>query len=45
MQFLAFGMISVLPIIKYWLKDTNMIDLSDDLTMTKVQTEVELKHE
>ncbi|KPI36832.1 UNC93-like protein [Cyphellophora attinorum] len=40
--FLAFGMLCVLPIIKYWLKDTNMIVLPEDgaeLRDEKVQFE------
>ena len=43
MQFLAFGMISVLPIIKYWLKDTNMIEISEEIVATEAYEEFKVQ--
>jgi hypothetical protein len=31
MQFLAFGCVAVLPILKFYLKDTNMIETVEDI--------------
>ncbi|OAL39951.1 hypothetical protein AYO20_00864 [Fonsecaea nubica] len=40
--FLAFGMLSVLPIIRYWLKDTNMIEIPTDSSATEVYSDVKV---
>jgi hypothetical protein len=44
-QFLAFGCVAVLPILKFYLKDTNMIETIEDVNVTELHEEIKASEE
>jgi hypothetical protein len=45
LQFLAFGCVAVLPILKFYLKDTNMIEAIEDVGAADLQEDIKASEE